>query len=112
MLSRPFELNMIWVINHGDQNSKIKEGCTPLLDNIAEEEMKLEIVIARLPVISGVTLTSEFCAISGMTSPGGKCHSFDESVNGYCRGEGCGPLVLKRLSDAVTASTPWCAGPR
>ena len=36
-----------------------------------------------------------------MTSPDGKCHTFDEAANGYCRGEGCGAFVLKRMSDAV-----------
>eukprot|EP01030_Chromulinospumella_sphaerica_P011055 gene11055-10857_t len=41
------------------------------------------------------------CAFAGMTSTDGKCHTFDESANGYCRGEGCGAIVLKRLSDAV-----------
>ena len=34
-------------------------------------------------------------------SPDGKCHSFDESANGYARGEGVGMLVLKPLKDAL-----------
>ncbi|MFA0812912.1 amino acid adenylation domain-containing protein [Microbulbifer epialgicus] len=33
-------------------------------------------------------------------SEDGKCKVFDESANGYGRGEGCAVLVLKRLSDA------------
>ena len=44
------------------------------------------------------------CAVAGMTSPDGKCHTFDESANGYCRGEGCGAVVLKRLGDAENLS--------
>lgn len=34
-------------------------------------------------------------------SPSGQCKSFDASADGYCRGEGCGIFVLKRLSDAI-----------
>ena len=36
----------------------------------------------------------------GTISPDGKCKTFDASGDGYGRGEGCGIIVLKRLSDA------------
>ncbi|KAK2758599.1 Type I Iterative PKS [Arachnomyces sp. PD_36] len=39
-------------------------------------------------------------------SPDGKCKSFDESANGYGRGEGFGCVVLKRVDDAISAQDP------
>ncbi|MEM1241178.1 MAG: type I polyketide synthase, partial [Cyanobacteria bacterium P01_H01_bin.26] len=36
-----------------------------------------------------------------MLAPDGRCKTFDASANGFARGEGCGVIVLKRLSDAM-----------
>jgi acyl transferase domain-containing protein len=36
-----------------------------------------------------------------MLSPDGRCATFDESANGYARGEGCGAAVLKLVSTAT-----------
>ncbi len=37
----------------------------------------------------------------GMLAPDGRCKTFDAAANGYVRSEGCGVVVLKRLSDAL-----------
>ncbi|MFZ5602377.1 MAG: beta-ketoacyl synthase N-terminal-like domain-containing protein, partial [Pseudomonadota bacterium] len=56
-----------------------------------------------LALAGGVNLileptTSMIFARAGMLSPDGRCKTFDADANGYVRGEGCGVVVLKRLS--------------
>jgi acyl transferase domain-containing protein len=45
-------------------------------------------------------ITVNFCR-ARMLAADGRCKTFDASADGYVRGEGCGVVVLKRLSDAV-----------
>jgi acyl transferase domain-containing protein/NADPH-dependent curcumin reductase CurA/NADP-dependent 3-hydroxy acid dehydrogenase YdfG/acyl carrier protein len=45
--------------------------------------------------------TSVIFSHANMLAPDAQCKTFDDAANGYVRAEGCGALVLKRLSDAA-----------
>jgi acyl transferase domain-containing protein len=60
----------------------------------------------RMALAGGVNLilspvTTIAASQAGMMSPDGRCKTFDARANGYVRSEGCGLVVLKRLTDAV-----------
>ncbi|MFJ8568484.1 polyketide synthase [Streptomyces sp. NPDC093514] len=59
-----------------------------------------------IAVAGGVNLVlsphgTALAARTGALSPDGVCRPFDARANGFTRSEGCGIVVLKRLSDAV-----------
>jgi phthiocerol/phenolphthiocerol synthesis type-I polyketide synthase D len=61
---------------------------------------------SNLAIAAGVNLllspvvTFSFDQAEAM-SPTGRCHAFDAAADGFVRGEGCGVVVLKRLTDAL-----------
>ncbi|MTJ54462.1 type I polyketide synthase [Anabaena sp. UHCC 0253] len=50
-------------------------------------------------MLSPIT-TILFCKTKALSADG-HCKTFDAAADGYARGEGCGMVVLKRLSDAI-----------
>ena len=60
----------------------------------------------RMALAGGVNLILApdlFIALSHsrMLAPDGRCKTFDAAADGFARAEGCGVVVLKRLSDAL-----------
>lgn len=60
----------------------------------------------RMAFVAGVNLMlapdlSISLSQAGMLSPEGRCKTFSEAANGFVRGEGCGGILLKRLSHAL-----------
>ncbi len=68
----------------------------------------------NMAIVGGVNLmlnpgpTIFFCKV-GALAPDGRCKTFDAAANGYVRGEGCGIIILKRLSDALSGGDPIIA---
>ncbi len=80
-------------------------GCSSSLHTVHLACRSLRDGESNLAVAGGVNLIlSPHAYISysknQMLSPDGQCFTFDSRANGFVRGEGCGVVVLKRLSDA------------
>lgn len=60
----------------------------------------------RMALVGGVnlilgSLPTTLVTLGGMLAPDHRCKPFDSRANGFGRGEGCGVVLLKRLSHAV-----------
>jgi acyl transferase domain-containing protein/NADPH:quinone reductase-like Zn-dependent oxidoreductase/SAM-dependent methyltransferase/acyl carrier protein len=72
--------------------------------HLASQSLRLR--ESNLAIVGGVNLILApeamigFCKLKAL-SPDGHCKPFDASANGYGRSEGCGVVVLKRLSEAI-----------
>ena len=83
----------------------VDTACSSSLVAIHQAAAALRQGEAELALAGGVNVMlsaelSRLAMMAGMLSPRGRCSTFDASADGYVRGEGCGMVVLKRLSDA------------
>lgn len=70
-------------------------------ENLNQKESQIAIV-AGVNVILSPEITINCCK-AHMLAPDGQCKTFDDSADGYVRSEGCGVVIVKRLSDALAA---------
>lgn len=89
----------------------VDTACSSSLVAIHQAIASLRRKECRLAISGGINLmlTPEtFIHFSNarMLATDGRCKSFSAQANGYGRGEGCGIVVLKLLSDALTDEDP------
>ncbi|REF43107.1 amino acid adenylation domain-containing protein [Serratia ficaria] len=83
----------------------IDTACSSSLVAVDLAVDKLRQGICSMALVGGVNVMLHHrmfvsaCATKALSSQG-RCATFDEAADGYCRGEGAGAVVLKRLSDA------------
>jgi acyl transferase domain-containing protein/acyl carrier protein len=63
---------------------------------------------SQMALVAGVNLilSPEFTIAASkmhMLAPDGRCKTFDSQADGFVRGEGCGVIIIKRLSDALAS---------
>jgi len=92
----------------------VDTACSSSLTAIHLACQSLRMGESTLALAGGVNLTlvpEPFVCFSkwGMMAPDGRCKAFDAAADGFVRAEGCGMLVLKRLSDAVADRDPILA---
>lgn len=81
-------------------------ACSSSLVTVHEACKSLRLEECHLALAGGVNLLLNpdwmvnFCK-AHMLATDGRCKTFDARANGYGRGEGCGVVILKRLSDAL-----------
>jgi acyl transferase domain-containing protein len=83
----------------------VDTGCSASLVAVHLACQSLRAGECRLALAGGVNLilmpdTTIVLSKAHMMSPDGRCKSFDASADGFVRSEGCGVVVLKRLSNA------------
>ncbi|KAL6155028.1 Type I Iterative PKS [Exserohilum turcicum] len=84
----------------------IDTACSSSLVAINRACQSIRLGESRMAVAGGVNIISSvhnYLALgkAGFLSPTGQCKPFDQSADGYCRGEGAGIIVLKPLKQAL-----------
>jgi acyl transferase domain-containing protein/surfactin synthase thioesterase subunit/acyl carrier protein len=94
-----------YLLNLKGPSMAVETACSSSLVAIHLACQSLQRGESDLSVVGGVnmTLSPELTIAfsqAQMMAADGRCKTFDASADGYVRGEGCGVVILKRLSDA------------
>ena len=87
-------------------NMSIDTACSSSLVAVHTACLNLRADECRIAIAGGVNvvllpeITISFSQ-SRMLASDGRCKTFDSAADGFVRGEGCGVVILKRLSDAI-----------
>jgi len=89
----------------------VDTACSSSLVAVHEACQSLRLGECGVALAAGVNLIlspqfSIAAAKMHMLAPDGRCKAFDARADGFGRGEGCGVVVLKRLSDAQADGDP------
>lgn len=95
-----------YLLNLKGPSLAIETACSSSLVAVHLACQSLRTEECNLCIVGGVNLilTPELhisFSQAQMMSPDGHCKTFDVDADGYVRGEGCGVVILKRLSDAL-----------
>ncbi|MEK0196360.1 beta-ketoacyl synthase N-terminal-like domain-containing protein, partial [Microcoleus anatoxicus] len=93
---------------------QIDTACSSALVSVHLACQSLHDRECNLAIAGGVSLllspklTVGFCQMKVLAKDG-RCKTFSDSVDGFVQGEGCGVVILKRLSDAIRDRDPILA---
>uniref|UniRef100_A0A2D3USP9 Ketosynthase family 3 (KS3) domain-containing protein n=1 Tax=Ramularia collo-cygni TaxID=112498 RepID=A0A2D3USP9_9PEZI len=95
-----------WFYDFRGPSVNLDTACSSSLTALHACCQDLRLGIVNMGLVGGCSLVfgpDNFYTMTSMNflSPDNRSHSFDESANGYSRGEGFGMVVVKRLDDAI-----------
>ncbi|KAJ8071242.1 hypothetical protein OCU04_001577 [Sclerotinia nivalis] len=95
-----------WAYNLRGPSMHIDTACSSSLVALHLACQSLRSKESSMAIVGGSNIISsveQLLLLSNLNlvSPDSKSYSFDSRANGYGRGEGCGVVIVKRLSDAI-----------